>query len=154
MLARFTRWLQILAVVGAILCSAPVEAATAYAEYPAVVCTADASGPFTVLARGTLRRAEAKKELEYRLKVNGRTYEWRFIVNSDQSTTMFTPGFLTDSLIKAPHKEEAPRFPRGPINVLASSGEPTRQSLNPDGEILEHRGTKRLWAGRGNKCPT
>ena len=139
------------AVVG----SAGAQPVAERSDYPAIVCTAEAGGPFVVRAKAALTRTKVDNELRYQLRVKGQNYEWRFITNDDKSTTILGPGFLIGRLVEAPRREKALPSPRGPINA-AEGTYPTslRQSLDVNGEVRESGPAIRLWVGRGTECPT
>ena len=153
--AKLMPYIAATVLVGSYLRDVPAQSVAERTEYPAIVCTAGASGPFVVRAKGALTRTEADTELRYELQVKEQIYEWRFITNDDKSTTILGPGFLIGRLVEAPRREKALQSPRGPINA-AEGTYPTslRQSLDVNGEVRESGPAMRLWVGRGTKCPS
>lgn len=138
------------------LATSLAEEAPKHSEQPAVVCMSEAGGPVMLRAKGTLTRTKTRDELIYRLEVKEQTYDWRFITNTDRSTTILGPGLLIGKLVDMPKHDQPLQFPRGPINA-ADSGQyaaPRGQSLDVNGEIREYLGQIRLWVVPGTKCPS
>jgi hypothetical protein len=108
-------------------------------QYAAVVCTSEASGPWTLRARGTLTRTKSKYELVYTLDIAEHGYTWSFITNRDGNTTVKGPGFLMDRLGAPPAQAEPGS---------------RRQSLDATGEIREYAGASVLALLIASRCPT
>jgi hypothetical protein len=128
-----------IAAIASIVSSSSAFADSVSRQYAAVVCTSEASGPWTLRARGTLTRTKSKHELIYRLDIGEHGYTWSFITNRDGNTTVTGPGFLMDRLGAPPAQPE-----------LGSR----RQSLDATGEIREYAGPSGLSLLIGSRCPT
>lgn len=152
--ARFA-WLASVMTGFAIACSATVLANDSSGEFGAVICTSEAGGPWSVKARGTLRRTKSTNELIYELNAGDHSFAWRFVTTAQGSTTGISPGFLMDRFARQPAtSEESSQFPRGPINAAESAGVVGRtQRLYATGEIREYGASNALMLVIGSKCP-
>jgi hypothetical protein len=110
-------------------------------SYAAVVCTSEASGPWTEQARGTLTRTRSPADLGYRFEGAGQAFDWRFVTSAQGNTTISGPGFLME------------RFGAAPKAAEGSVAEERRQSVEATGEIRESAGANRLALLIGSKCP-
>jgi hypothetical protein len=124
-------------------------------QYAAVVCTSEATGPWSLKARGTLTRTKARDGLIYRFDVGEQSYTWRFVNSPEGNTTAMGPGLLMGRLVPLPKQPEQSPLPRGPINVAESPSDPNsrRQNLSATGEIREYAGTNVLSLTMGSQCP-
>jgi hypothetical protein len=91
-----------------------------------------------------LTRTKSKNEIIYDLVLGGHSYTWRFITNTEGSTTIVGPGFLTDRLV------------RPPVNAAESQSAAgaRSQQLYVTGEIREHAGPIILSLAIGSRCPS
>jgi len=133
--------LRVLPIAAMVSCAA-ASAQDAPRSYAAVVCTSEASGPWTEKARGTLTRTRSQADLGYRFEGAGQAFDWRFVTSAQGNTTVSGPGFLMERFGAAPKGAEG-------------SGEPAqrRQNVEATGEIREAAGANRLALLIGSKCP-
>jgi hypothetical protein len=104
-------------------------------QYTAVVCVSEASGPWTLKARGTLTRTKSRSETAYAFKTGEHAFEWRFVASAGGNTTVQGPGYLMDRFV--PEKKSRERS----------------QSLGASGEIRESVGQDVLLLRLAPACP-
>ena len=105
-------------------------------QFTAIVCVSEASGPWSLKARGTLTRTRRPKgETAYSFKSGEHSFEWRFVASAEGNTTVLGPGYLMDRFV--PTKKSSERS----------------QSLGASGEIRESSGEEVLVLRLGSACP-
>jgi hypothetical protein len=105
-------------------------------QFAAVVCVSEASGPWSLKARGTLTRTKkAKDEMAYSFKSSEQSLEWRLLASAEGNSTVEGPGYLMDRFV--PEKKSSERS----------------QSVGASGEIREASGPDVLVLRLGSACP-
>jgi hypothetical protein len=105
-------------------------------HFTAVVCVSEASGPWSLKARGTLTRTKKPKgEMAYSFKSSDHSFDWRLVASAEGSTTVQGPGYLLDRFV--PEKKSSERS----------------QSVGASGEIRESSGADVLVLRLGSACP-
>lgn len=125
------------AAAGALLVvSANGIADDASRQFTAVVCVSEASGPWSLKARGTLTRTKKPKgEMAYSFKSSDHGFDWRLVASAEGNTAVQGPGYLMDRFL--PEKRSSERS----------------QSVGASGEIREWSGPDVLVLRLGSACP-
>ena len=105
-------------------------------QFAAVICVSEASGPWSLKARGTLTRIKRPKgEMAYSFKSSEQSLEWRLVASAEGNTTVEGPGYLMDRFV--PQKKPSERS----------------QSVGASGDIRESSGADVLVLRLGSACP-
>lgn len=132
------RRLVFLAIAAMMGSPGEANAKDAWRPFAAVVCTSEASGPWTLRASGTLIRTKSESGLAYKFRGAEHALDWSFTTSREGHTAARGPGFLMDRFLpKQPASEPGAR----------------RQSLEATGEIREYAAPHALVLRIGSTCP-